>query len=109
MVDYLWTNGDNSLWNDLGGKSQADTLGSTIAVAMDNSDSDASCAVPGIQQPNGNYAGEDQGVLAYGWNNQPFGFNGRSGGWLDDCGAAAGSSAAPAPPPLPAPVTCSPE
>ena len=104
VVDYLWTNGDNSLWNDLGGKSKADTLGSTIADYMENSDSDASCAVPAIQQSNGNYAGEDQGVLAYGWNNQPFRFNGRSGGWLDGCGAAAGSSTTPPPPT----VNCSP-
>jgi len=29
--------------------------------------------------------GVDRGVLAYGWNNQPFAFNGRSAGWLDQC------------------------
>lgn len=105
VVDYLWTNGDNSLWNDLGGKSQANALGSTIADYMENSDSEVSCAVPGIQQSNGNYAGEDQGVLAYGWNNQAFAFKGQSGAWLDGCGAAAGSAA---PPPPPA-VKCNPE
>ena len=105
MADYLWTNGDKSLWNQLGGKSQANNLGSTIADYMENSDSQASCAVPGVQQSNGKYAGEDQGVLAYGWNNHAFKFNGRSGGWLDSCGAAAGSSAPPPPPH----VTCSPK
>ena len=66
MVDYLWTNGVKSLWNHLGGRSQTDDLGSTIADYMENSDAEVSCAVPGIQQPNGNYAGENQGVLAYG-------------------------------------------
>ena len=29
--------------------------------------------------------GVDQGVLAYGWNNQPFGLNGRAGSWIDEC------------------------
>ena len=108
VADYLWTNGDKSLWNQLGGKSQANNLGSTIADYMENSNSQASCAVPGVQQSNGKYAGEDQGVLAYGWNNHAFKFNGRSGGWLDSCGAA-GSSAPPPPPPPPPHVTCSPK
>lgn len=106
VVDYLWTNGDQSLWDDLGGKAQADDLGSTTANYMETNDAEASCAVPGVQQFNGNYAGEDQGVVAYGWNNEPFAFNGRSGGWLDSCGAAAAASAAP---PTPPPVTCTPE
>ena len=27
----------------------------------------------------------DNGVIAYGWNDRPFGFNGRAGDWATSC------------------------
>ena len=82
VADYLWTNGENSLWNELGGKSQADNLGSTIEYYTENSESQV--------------------------YNHAYKFKVKSGSWLDGCGGAAGSSAPPPLPPPPPHVACSP-
>lgn len=73
-----------------------DALGNSCSEYMLDRKSEASCAVPAIDGVSGygseeHYAGVDQGVLAYGYNNQPFGFDGRSQGWINECGVAAGS------------------
>ena len=33
----------------------------------------------------GTEAVEDIGIVAFGWNNAPFGFAGRAGEWVGDC------------------------
>ena len=65
-------------------------LGSQTAQWMEDNNSEATCAVPGYVynlMATGMRACVDNGVMAYGWNNQPYNFNGNAGAWVnDDCG-----------------------
>lgn len=55
---------------------------------MEDNKSEANCAVPAIQLSSHGGSSRingDKGIIAYGWNNQAFNFNGRAGGWVDSC------------------------
>lgn len=97
VADYLWQDNEMDYW-EMFSNVNTDALGNMVSEWMLDNNSEASCAVPSIDGVSGygsetHYAGADQGVVAYGYNNQPFGFNGRSQGWIDECGVAAGTSA----------------
>ncbi|KAH8904684.1 hypothetical protein BR93DRAFT_939754 [Coniochaeta sp. PMI_546] len=93
VADYLWEdNNDQTEWGYFSGG--GNSLGSDIANWMENNEQEAACASPAVCLPTGAPgAGNshpgcsviDGGVMAYGWNDQPFGFNGRAQGWLDEC------------------------
>ncbi|KAJ7910053.1 hypothetical protein B0H13DRAFT_617467 [Mycena leptocephala] len=90
--EYLWQENDKSLWDDLhtaceGSFEGECTMGGYLASDLESRTAMASCAVPGVAKGSGSYSGVDHGVFAYGWNNKPFEFKGRLGGWLDNCGA----------------------
>ena len=71
-------------WDKFGGG--ANTLGSETANWMEENDAEASCAAPTLGNGEGSWATIDNSIMAYGWNNEPFGIDGRSGDWLDGCG-----------------------
>jgi hypothetical protein len=45
----------------------------------------ATCASPFVLDPSNVFHFGVRGVLAFGWNNQPFKFNGRAKGWVEGC------------------------
>lgn len=93
VMDYLWKNGNGELWADTFAWAGADRFdqaaASTTAHFMQDQKAEVSCADVIVSYDSANEQGwegpEDVGIVAFGWNNQPFGFNGRSGGWLNDC------------------------
>jgi hypothetical protein len=92
VVDYLWKDGNSQLWDDAqsdGNPDNGDYFGSTIANWMEDNSAEVTCATVGIGIPVSEGSDpieqEDQGVLAYGWNDTPFDFNGLAGGWVDSC------------------------
>jgi hypothetical protein len=89
VADYLWNNNNEQMWDSVSGVA-GDTMGSMAANYMEENELIASCWVPILNGPaTGNQDwGADHGVVAFGWNNQPFDFDGRSGGWLDECAEA---------------------
>jgi hypothetical protein len=40
-----------------------------------------------MEEEDNDEIGEDEnhGIMAFGWNNQPFEFNGRAGSWVNGC------------------------
>lgn len=55
---------------------------------MINNKQEASCltAIGTIGTHGGSSSSRiDNGVIAYGWNDKPFDFNGRAGGWAESC------------------------
>jgi hypothetical protein len=90
VVDYLWKDGYQGNWNQIHGISnEGNRLGSTTAEWMETNNAEATCASVGslvtVSEGSDFYELEDQGIVAYGWNNKPFGFNGRAGSWVDGC------------------------
>jgi hypothetical protein len=94
--EYLWEDNDKSTWQDIHNacegtyENQCD-LGSVLANDFETNNIEAGCAVPSITKGSGSYVGTDKAVFAYGWNNSPFQFKGRLGGWLNQCGGPARS------------------
>lgn len=81
-----WRN--QNVWQDYHDVNSPNTVGSEVANWMEENTSEANCAVPGIEiatHGGSTIINGDKGVIAYGWNNQPFNFNGRAGGWVDSC------------------------
>ncbi|KIJ45396.1 hypothetical protein M422DRAFT_46830 [Sphaerobolus stellatus SS14] len=91
VSDYLWRHNNPTVWQTFHDNINPDTMGSTLANWMENNNAEVSCAVPvetvagvgGSSQVLGN-----RGIVAYGWNDQAYGFNGRAGGWVDGCSNA---------------------
>lgn len=55
---------------------------------MENGKHEVSCLTPIARM--GTHGGSssdriDNGIIAYGWNDNPFSFNGRSGNWVNRC------------------------
>lgn len=88
VTDYIWKNNDQTVWQEFHDYSY--NSGDTVAGWMEDHNSEASCAVPiRYSVVSEGYYGKlygDQGVIAYGWNNKPYGFNGRAGTWINECG-----------------------
>jgi hypothetical protein len=89
---YLWKDGNNGLWNDAQSdhiSNNGNDFGSITANWMEESSAEATCAAVGVgitvSEGSSPIEREDQGVVAYGWNNAPFNFAGRAGGWVDSC------------------------
>lgn len=95
--EYLYEENDKAPWNDLhdackGTYMNQCGLGASLANNLETQQVEAGCAVPGVAGRSSNsYTGLNKGVFAYGWNNKPFDFQGRAGGWLDGCGTPARS------------------
>ncbi len=90
VMDYLWKSGQESLWHDtfstVGENTLDQAAASTVTSYLQSTGSEVSCADVIVskraQAEQGVTGAEDIGILAFGWNNKPFGFNGRSAGWL---------------------------
>jgi hypothetical protein len=91
VVDYLWKDASANivqyLDNNFGQTSYYGGL--KIGGWMWDNSVLASCATL-IEQdrPTNGAATEgdaNEGIMAYGWNGSPFGFNGRSSGWISSC------------------------
>lgn len=91
VADYLWRDGNQQLYDniEMGISNLGGVLGSNQANWMENNSAEASCASVSVSIPVADGSPpilrEDQGVAAYGWNNTPFNFAGRAGGWVDEC------------------------
>jgi hypothetical protein len=90
VVDYLWKYGNKNDLNLIHGiPNNGNRLGSTTVNWMERNSVEATCASVGAHVDHGEgpgfYEMEDHGVVAYGWNDKPFSFNGRAGGWVDGC------------------------
>ncbi|KZW03435.1 hypothetical protein EXIGLDRAFT_828364 [Exidia glandulosa HHB12029] len=94
VLDYLWNDASQTQWN-IDHQSDQSTFASRAGNTMydtfvdgNNNDIIASCCTVGSFDPaagEGSFELENEGVMAFGWNNQPFGFNGRAGGWVSGC------------------------
>lgn len=88
--DYIWKDGNSQFFNDIHNeKNLANDIGSTIANWMEENNSQATCAsirtwIP-VSEGSSVPEYENQGVFAYGSNDKPFDFKGRSGSWIDQC------------------------
>jgi hypothetical protein len=94
VFDYLWDQGVPAEKELKGGSvvREGDILGSEIAHWMEVHSSEANCASLAILQAQGPGEGTNlprialnRGLAAFGWNNAPFNFNGRAGGWISQC------------------------
>lgn len=93
MAKTDFANRDYNVWEEMKDDLPGDPAGKVIGEWMEHNNAEATCAVPIFQ-----YTAEgqsrtqtiygNQGVMAYGWNNQPFKYNGRLGGWLAGCGGS---------------------
>ncbi|KAL6831360.1 hypothetical protein J3E69DRAFT_379187 [Trichoderma sp. SZMC 28015] len=93
VFDYLWDEGNESLarqFMDSGAEDVGNDLGFAISGWMEENSSEANCAslAAGSVDDNGDSDPPviNRALAAYGWNNQAFQFNGRAGGWIDQCG-----------------------
>jgi hypothetical protein len=106
VSDYLWRAGQQDIWNQVHdgvnaqGVDFGTVAGDVVADWQENGSvasggpAEATCASLVTQHPTGEgpqqaTVTEDHGVMAYGWNNAPFVFNGRAGGWVDSCSGQA--------------------
>jgi hypothetical protein len=87
VADYVWRDGDASV---ISGSSV--NFGAAATNWMEENGAEATCATVGVGVPvaeGGVYKythqRENQGIVAYGWNNVPFDFAGRAGNWVDSC------------------------
>ena len=93
VMDYLWKDGQESWWDDTLFTVSEDSLdqaaASTMTSFLQSTGSEVSCADIIVSMESAGQQGiegpEDTGLVAFGWNNAPFGFNGRSAGWLSSC------------------------
>ncbi|KAJ7026352.1 hypothetical protein C8F04DRAFT_1125489 [Mycena alexandri] len=89
VLDYLWKDSSVGAWDLYHDDSPVDTTASDSATIVQEFMSDnnaiATCATPVIVADDGGLLQATAGVAAFGWNNQPFGFDGRSSGWLSGC------------------------
>jgi hypothetical protein len=92
VMDYLWEQGNQDLWTDtfFDASDFDQVAASTAASFLIDNQSEVSCADvivadEGSSSEQGFEEPEDTGIVAFGWNNAPFSFDGRSAGWLADC------------------------
>lgn len=88
VVDYIWKNNFRERWCCFSGS--ANLLGSNTAYWMERNSAEAACAVPALQDPQGNWATVDNAAMAYGWNDVPYNWQGHSGAWLEECSFSGG-------------------
>ncbi len=81
-----------SVWDDTAAVQSEilldEAAANTVTHFLQNTGSEVSCADIIVREDDGSQpisGVEDVGLVAFGWNNQPFGFNGRSAGWLNTC------------------------
>ncbi|KAM7195354.1 hypothetical protein V8F20_007573 [Naviculisporaceae sp. PSN 640] len=88
VTDYLWKNEQKSMWQDLHDSADFNDMKRKTSGYLQNNNQIASClSVLGLLGTHGGSATSrlNNGVIAYGWNNKPFGFNGRAGDWTERC------------------------
>ncbi|TFY73144.1 hypothetical protein EWM64_g10868, partial [Hericium alpestre] len=93
VLDYLWDSGNQGEWNQIhNGTPPVDAAtdgGETMTGQFQDDSSIAECCTLGTTEEddlNGtSFQAENHGVMAFGWNNQAFGFSGRAGGWVSGC------------------------
>jgi hypothetical protein len=90
VTDYLWENNkDKSMWNEMHDSIDKKDLARKVAGYLEDKDQEASCLTMLDQVcTHGGCSGWSRlnnGVIAYGWNNKPFDFNGRAGKWAKQC------------------------
>jgi hypothetical protein len=108
VTDYLWKNGlvvlsemnsctkvsslmrtrNQNAWDNFHDDISVKSLETDAHSYLTDHDADASCFTPILQL--GTHGGSsstriDNGILAYGWNNKAFNFDGRAGGWANKC------------------------
>lgn len=86
VADYLWNDAHEDIWEDVYfDTTNADGLaGDALSSNMWNGGWEVSCA--SVFETKGELTDDaDEGLVGFGWNNQPFGWNGRAGEWLNDC------------------------
>jgi hypothetical protein len=95
VADYIFKDGNQGDWElaidtdaprDAGAEATTVEMGNEMGQHLGNwmldNGVEATCASILTQNE---FDLEDQAVAAYGWNNAPFNFNGRSGGWINGC------------------------
>ncbi|KAB5559915.1 hypothetical protein GE09DRAFT_72452 [Coniochaeta sp. 2T2.1] len=92
VMDYLWRYENKQGWTDLHNSAKTfDQDAARISTTwMQQQEAEAICStVIWKSKPDPNVQGfggaVDAGIMAFGWNNKPYGFNGRAGKWVDSC------------------------
>jgi hypothetical protein len=96
--DYLWQDGNTGEFQGVTeDNSESAFLRNGVPSVVDNFEDPpniASCFSMGSLSTDdaGTWTSINDGVTAFGWNNKPFGFNGRSEGWVEGCTITDGTS-----------------
>ncbi|KAB8349680.1 hypothetical protein FH972_023696 [Carpinus fangiana] len=88
VSDYLWKNNGQGNWQAMHDAVNVNDMAYKSGKYFQDNNLEAGCLVPiGTVGSHGGSStfNVDQGVLAYGWNDKPFDFDGRSGGWINQC------------------------
>jgi hypothetical protein len=90
VTDYLWkNNNDKGMWDELHKTVNKGDLAQKVAGYLENNKQGASCLtiVDRVCTRGGcsDWSRMNNGVIAYGWDNNHFNFNGRAGTWAEKC------------------------
>ncbi|KAG4440290.1 hypothetical protein IFR05_004251 [Cadophora sp. M221] len=88
VTDYLWQNGNQDSYNQMHDSADFKDMTRKIDNYMEGNKQGVSCLTP--IGSIGTHGGSsrfrvDNGIIAYGWNDKPYGFNGRAGNWAEGC------------------------
>ncbi|KAH6718672.1 hypothetical protein BKA61DRAFT_712451 [Leptodontidium sp. MPI-SDFR-AT-0119] len=88
VTDYLWQNGNQDSYNQMHDSADFEDMTRKIDNYMEGNKQGVSCLTP--IGSIGTHGGSsrfrvDNGIIAYGWNDKPYGFNGRAGNWAEGC------------------------
>ncbi|KAK0114917.1 hypothetical protein ONS96_013392 [Cadophora gregata f. sp. sojae] len=88
VTDYLWQNGNQNNYNQMHDSADFKDMTRKIDNYLEGNKQGVSCLTPigTVAGPGGSTRFRvDNGIIAYGWNDKPFGFNGRAGSWTEGC------------------------
>ncbi|PVH72487.1 hypothetical protein DL98DRAFT_576806 [Cadophora sp. DSE1049] len=88
VTDYVWRNGNKNLWDSMHQSADFKDMARKTTSYLENHKQEVSCLTPIAQL--GTHGGSsnsriDNGVIAYGWNDKPYAFKGRTGAWVEGC------------------------
>ncbi|KAH9214904.1 hypothetical protein DL95DRAFT_409055 [Leptodontidium sp. 2 PMI_412] len=88
VTDYLWQNGNQDFYNLMHDSADFKDMTRKIDNYMEGNKQGVSCFTP--IGSIGTHGGSsrfrvDNGIIAYGWNDKSYGFNGRAGNWAEGC------------------------
>ncbi|PVH72488.1 hypothetical protein DL98DRAFT_595950 [Cadophora sp. DSE1049] len=88
VTDYLWQNGNKDGYNQMHDSADFKDMTRKIDIYMEGNKQGVSCLTPiGTIASHGGSSRFriDNSIIAYGWNDKPYGSNGRAGNWAEGC------------------------